>query len=155
MHAAEASGPCSAKEPKQIGFGLVVPRVRDGHNRRLCPRRRPFEKCLTRVVRGLLDRPSGIVREPGHVRAFDVDWDGQRRGKPPAEFLVLIRFGSAQRVVKMRSAREAKSRRVRDLGKHVQQRHRVGPARQRHNDTSVSFNQSVTTDRSSSNISWV
>ena len=101
-HAGKTVRAASAKQMQQERFRLIVPMMSEGNTAERPIRPHAFQKGVTHVPRGKLQRDSRFLCDARHVGAFD----GQRYGKPFAERLykcgVCVRFLFAHAVMQMR-----------------------------------------------------
>ena len=115
-------------------------------------RGRAIEECVPRHMRGVLDGSAGITRERRNVDALDVDRQLEPGAEVAAELRVRIGIGAAKLMVQMRRPDDPEASCVSDVAKRVQQRDRVGPARQRDSDTAAGRKQSVTADSAADGV---
>jgi len=97
---------------------------------------------MRRVFGGDTGRPS----ERRNVNTFDVQRNVEGGSDTPAELFVGVCVGAAQLMIQVDRANEVKTLDRSDLPQRVEQRDRVGAARQGDNDSTIPWEQSVATD---------
>jgi hypothetical protein len=147
VHSTQTARASAPEQPKQKCFGLVVARVAHRHRGRIQTGGCPLEERVTRIVRRVLGRRTGVAREPGNVEALHDQWQGQAGGQTPAEFLVPVGFFAAELMVEMSRAGNLESLVSGDIPQHAEQCYRIRPARQRHKHTGARLNQGVPPER--------
>jgi hypothetical protein len=108
MHPAESARPGAAEQSKQERFGLIVARVRHCDSSRVQACGGAIEKFVTRGMRRVFDRHTGLAREAADILALDVEWQRARRGEPLAKRFVFIGIATAKLVIEMRRAGDVK-----------------------------------------------
>jgi hypothetical protein len=90
MHAGESPRPCTAQEPKQDRFRLIVTRVSECHGVGGKVRAGTLEEFVTRVSGRMLDRASISPRSSGDIFSLDEVGPPELLRERPAEHFVVL-----------------------------------------------------------------
>ncbi len=146
VHRRETTRAGAAQQTQEERFRLIVARVsqRDGIGRKV--RARPLEKRVPRRARRVLDRPPLAPRTRRHIFAFRKQRPAERRRLAADETLLGV-GRRTKSMIEMRDAGHLQLARRGELAQQVRERHRIGSARQRHDDARCRTGQIVVANR--------
>ena len=93
-----------------------------------------------------MERPDSVA-SAGDIGAPGVERQPERERTLAAELLIRVRVSPAQLMIEVRDAGDLQLAELFELAQDVQQRHRIGPARQRDEHTGAARKQVVLPDR--------
>jgi len=134
MHRSETTSSGSADEPQEERFRLVVPGVADGDDVGLVGRDGATEKVVAHHVGSRLEGTVRSRRGRADVDTLEHERQASRSSDLPAELLV-IRSRGAKLMIEVSDRHELQCGSAIEGTEEVKQRHRIGSARQRDNDT--------------------
>lgn len=152
MHAAQAARAGPAKQPQEKRFRLIVPGMRHGNGRGVCKSGGAREELVARVMRRVFGGDTGRPGERRNVNTFDVQRNVEGGSDTPAEFFVGVCIGAAELMIQVDRANEVKTFDRRDLPQRVEQRDRIGAARQGDNHARPLWEEPMAPDRSTNGV---
>jgi hypothetical protein len=135
--AGEPGGAGAPDQSQQKGLCLIVEGVPDGDRTGIERDRRIAQKAVSGLSRRILQRASRSARERRHVRPPGDERHPASRRQIAAERLVCVCVGAAQLVIQMGRTGDHQRSATLQGPQDVQQRNRVGPARERDEHTSA------------------
>ena len=145
--AGEAARTGAAQQPQQERFGLVVEAVADRDRVGREPIGRLLEKRVAKRARRVFDRPTAARARPlARRRGRHSIGRRERRRHRPAERLVRVGVRAAELMIEVGDAREPHMTAVLELTQNVDERDRVGSARERDDDTPARLDERIAPD---------
>ena len=139
--------PGAAQEAQDDRLGLIVEGVTERDARGQPPAGDQAERGMPQGVCRSLQRPLAAGGLACDVDAHEIERKRERGGELLAEGRVGVGLGAAQAVMDVHEPGEPGARPRRDRGEHVQQRDRIGPARDGDEDTVALGQQVMPPDR--------
>jgi hypothetical protein len=145
VHGRQAFRAGASQQPQQKRFGLVIACVTDSDAIRAEVRQGTAEKLVARRTGRVFERSPVFLRTGADVFPLDEDRTVAGRRKLNAERLVTGRF-IPQLMIEVREPGDDELARRLDLAQQVHERHGVGSARQRDDDTRLRAGQIMLAD---------